>query len=600
MAINRFDDGLVLRVQQANDIVDVISEHLSLTRKGKEMVGLCPFHDDNRPSLNISTAKQIFKCFACGAGGDVIKFIQMRENLTFRQALERLAARAGIKITPLKRTAGSADQQDPARLAKMNESAAKLWQKNLSGNDSGKAGRDYIAQRQINDESVKEWLLGFAVDSWDNLAATAKAKGLAESSLEQAGLAVKREDGSCYDKFRNRLMFPIVDVSGRVIGFGGRTLGDDPAKYMNSPATVLFDKSYSLYGLDRARHEIVQSGTVVVVEGYTDVIMAHQFGCKNVVATLGTSLTAGHAKILRRYAKRIVLIFDSDVAGIAAAARAMEICLAERIDIKIASVPPGMDPCDLLLAEGADAFKQIIENGVDVMEFQWNRLVERFEREDNLTDRRTASEEFMRSVATAAAAGNLDAISKGLIINRLARIVGVSAENINAELKRLRPRQANRASYAVQNQKVVNINLGSGFGAEAQKEIIEVLLNEPRLFDMARRKTTADSFDVPILKQIWEFIAEILTEAETFSMANLLSRIESVELAQVLTDMADRGSEKGNFKARLKGALEGLDEYWQNVKKNQNAIPDDEVERLRSLIRTKAGPDRRNPGMLST
>jgi len=303
-----FDNSIVVQVQQANDIVDVIGEHISLKKKGREMVGMCPFHDDHRPSLNVSSVKQIFKCFACGAGGDVFKFLQMRENLTFPQAIQRLAERAGIKLKPTRRAKDNGQTQmpsediDPNKLAKVNAWAAKYFQQNLHDEQKGEQTRDYIAQRKITPESVKKWQLGLAINSLDDLLRAAKTKNIPVKLLGQAGLITAQHQ----DKFVNRLMFTITDVTGRVIGFGGRTLDETGAKYINSPTTPLFDKSNSLYGLEQARHQIVSTGTAVVVEGYTDCIMAHQFGCNNVVATLGTSFTAGHGRILRRYAKKVI------------------------------------------------------------------------------------------------------------------------------------------------------------------------------------------------------------------------------------------------------------------------------------------------------
>ncbi|GAG51960.1 unnamed protein product, partial [marine sediment metagenome] len=231
--------------------------------------------------MNVSSVKQIFKCFACGAGGDVFKFVQMRENLTFPQAIQRLAERAGIKLKPTRRAKDKGQTQepsediDPNKLAKVNAWAAKYFQQNLHDEKKGKQTRDYIAQRQITSQSVKEYQLGLAIDSPDDLLRTAKAKKIPTKLLEQAGLITAQHQ----DKFINRLMFSITDVTGRVIGFGGRTLDETGAKYINSPTTPLFDKSNSLYGLEQARHQIVSTGTAVVVEGYTDCIMAHQFGC---------------------------------------------------------------------------------------------------------------------------------------------------------------------------------------------------------------------------------------------------------------------------------------------------------------------------------
>jgi DNA primase len=290
--------------------------------------------------MNVNGAKQIFKCFACGAGGDVFKFVQMRENLTFPQAIERLAERVGIKIRKLKTqdSKSKPDEVDPNRLAKVNAWAAKHFQDNLYHEQKGKSVRDYIAERQITPESAKKWQLGLAADSQDDLIQAAKAKGAPTKLLEQAGLVTAQNQSGPEpgrrDKFVNRLMFAITDVTGRVIGFGGRTLDETGAKYINSPTTALFDKSNTLYGLEHARHQIVSTGIAVVVEGYTDCIIAHQLGCTNVVAALGTSFTPGQARILRRYAKKVVLVFDSDTAGIEAANRALEVCVPQ------ASKPP--------------------------------------------------------------------------------------------------------------------------------------------------------------------------------------------------------------------------------------------------------------------
>jgi len=405
--------------------VDVIGEHMSLAKKGREMVGLCPFHDDHRPSLYVNPAKQIFKCFACAAGGSVFTFVQMREHLTFPQAIERLAQRAGIKLKPVKAPKdkeGQSADVDPNELAKVNAWAAKYFQENLYNKQTGKLALDYIAERQINPESAKKWQLGLAVNSRNDLIRAAGNKAVPEKFLEQAGLIVRnKSNGSFGDKFVNRLMFPITDVTGRVIGFGGRTLDENGAKYINSPTTPLFDKSNAIYGLQQARHHIVSTTVAVVVEGYTDCIMAHQFGCTNVVATLGTSFTSGHARLLRRYAKKIVLVFDSDTAGIEATNRALEICLAQRIDIKIASVPEGKDPCDFLLTAGKERFQRLVEQAVDVFEFKWSRLIQSFGRDDTLVDNKAAIEEFLQTIATAIWAGNLPLIETGLIVNRVSR-----------------------------------------------------------------------------------------------------------------------------------------------------------------------------------
>jgi DNA primase len=590
----KLDHSQISRVQQANDIVDVISEHVKLTRKGREMVGLCPFHDDHKPSMNVNPDKQIFKCFACSAGGDVIKFVQMREGLTFMRAVERLAERAGIKLNFSKRPAGQMPEADSTEVERVNKWAMKFWRKNLLDAEIGAKCREYIKSRKLSEQTSEEYSFGFAQERWDDLLNAARQRNIPDKLLLAAGLVVANEQGNYYDKFRNRMMIPIIDAAGRVVGFGGRTLGDDPAKYMNSPTSIIFDKSNCVYGLDKARHEIVTSGTVAVVEGYTDVIAVHQAGCKNVVATLGTSFTAGHAKLLRRYAKNIVLIFDSDVAGAAAAERALEICLAESIDLKVTAVPQGKDPCDFVLAAGGDAFKNLIAGATDVMKYRWDKLTEKFGKSENLTDRRAATEEFLRSVATAAKGGTLDTITFGLIVNRLSKVLQIPPDDIRKELNR---RGGNSMVNTIENSKVTSVEF-KGFGEKAQAEIIEVLLNEPRMFESASKRLKADDFDAAIYRDAWRLIEQAVNEGAEFSLARLLAGVESEDLAAVLVKLSDNGQSAETLRSRLSGAIDALLEYKHKKNMNFKKTKDDEI--LQRISAIKARPDKRNPGMLTT
>lgn len=592
----KLEHSQISRVQQANDIVDVISEHVKLTRKGREMVGLCPFHDDHKPSMNVNPDKQIFKCFACSAGGDVIKFVQMREGLTFMRAVERLADRAGIKLSFAKRTFEQQSDVDASDVERVNKWALKFWQRNMLDNEIGEKCREYIKQRKLTEKTSADYSFGFAMEKWDDLLTAARKKNIPDKLLLAAGLIVSNEQGKSYDKFRNRLMIPIIDAAGRVVGFGGRTLGDDPAKYMNSPTSVIFDKSNCVYGLDKARHEIVTSGTVAVVEGYTDVIMAHQAGCLNVVATLGTSFTSGHAKLLRRYAKNIVLIFDSDVAGAAAAARALEICLAESIDIKVTAVPQGKDPCDFVLAAGGQAFKDLIANAMDVMKYRWERLTDKFGKSENLTDRKAAMEEYLQSVATASRGGTLDAITYGLIVNRLSKILNIPNEDLRKELSRRAALNRTAIVNTIENVKVSSVEL-EGFGEKAQAEIIEVLLNEPRLFESAAKRIKASDFDIPLLREAWQLIEQTIAENVEFALATLLAKIESQDLAALLVKLSDNGQDMDVLRSRLHGSVEALIEYRDKKDSTYKKTKDDDI--LKRISAIKARPDRRNPGLLT-
>lgn len=599
-----FDQTIVNQVQQANDIVDLISEHVSLKKKGREMVGLCPFHDDHRPSMYVNSAKQIFKCFACGAGGSIFTFVQMRENLTFPQTLQRLAERAGIKLKPLKTqdSKPKTDDVDPNELARINAWAAKYFQHNLNDPSKGKIARDYLAERKISPESIEQWQLGLAIAQNDLLRA-AKAKNFPAKLLRQAGLIVSQPSAELADKFVNRLMFPITDVTGRVIGFGGRTLDNAPAKYINSPTTPLFDKSNALYGLQHARHRISTSGTAVAVEGYTDCIMAHQFECSNVVATLGTSFTTGQARILRRYAKKVILVFDSDTAGIEAANRALEVCVSQRLDIKLASIPQGKDPCDFILNAGKKRFEKLLDDAVDVFKFKWDRLMDSFNTGDTLVDHKAAVEEFLQAIATAVWAGKVPAIDRGLIVNRLSGIIGIETKQINAELAKRIARVARTASYSHTNT-AGNKNaasrqpdMGRGLYAIAQREVLEVLLNKPELFDSVKNRITPQDFDVPILRQIADIVFENLTAGPDNSLKKVLAKAESVEVGSAVVELARIGEEKANFNSRLEGALDAMQRLTRQREKSLIKADDDQTKFLRRFSENTVKENPHNVGM---
>jgi DNA primase len=550
-----YDYAAINRVQQANDIVDVVSEHVSLKKKGRELVGLCPFHEDHRPSMYVNPAKQIYKCFACGAGGDVLRFVQMRERLTFPQAVERLAERAGIQLEPVRRAApqtpGQPQDIDPNLLAKVNAWAAQFFQQCLNDPEKGKHVRDYLAERKISPDSAKKWRLGLAPNAVDMLAKAAAAKKIPSQLLQQAGLVT----GTSQDKFVNRLMFPITDVTGRVIGFGGRTLSDTGAKYINSPTTPLFDKSNTLYGLEQARHQIVATGTAVVVEGYTDVIMPHQVGCTNVVAALGTSFTVGHGRILRRYAKRVVLLFDSDTAGMEAANRALEVCLSLHLDIKLAFVPQGKDPCDFVLSAGKEAFEHVIEQGTDVLQFKWDRVSERFAAADTLAGKKAAVDEFLKGIAVGLVSNNLPVIESGAVIARVAKIIGFMERDVRRELAKQAKPVTDPAAQTDREGAPQMVDWGQGLHAVAQREVLEVLLNEPGLFHSVGQRISEDLFEVPILSQIASILLGVIRSDEEFSLNRVLAHTESVELAECIVELQQVGEKKGNYHARLVDAL---------------------------------------------
>lgn len=379
------DNRDVERVKDATDIVRLVGEVVSLKPKGREFVGLCPFHDDHNPSMYVIPSKQIYHCFVCGAAGDPLTFVQKFHKMDFREALEFLATRAGIPLTPFRAAPGQTPQGPSRRdLVSANDEALRFFQIILNDAEHGKVARDVLARRGITADMIEKFQIGAAPDRWDGLALRGKQKNIPEDILVAAGLIKRRESGSgVYDVLRHRLIFPIHNKAGQPIAFGGRKLRDeDEPKYLNSPETPLFDKSSTLYALHHATPTIQKLRTAIVCEGYTDVIACHQAGFTNAVATLGTALTRGHARELRLRCDTVVLLFDGDDAGQRAADRAVPIFFAEPLDVKIATLAgytDAKDPDELLKRpDGQAVFNTVLDRAENLLEYRFNRLRSKF------------------------------------------------------------------------------------------------------------------------------------------------------------------------------------------------------------------------------
>jgi DNA primase len=366
--MGRISDEDVLRVQRASDIVQIIQGVVGpLKRTGSNFKALCPFHEERTPSFTVSPAKQMYYCFGCHAGGDVIHFVMAHEKLEFPDAVRLLADRSGIV---LQETEGDGTGGLRKKLYEVNAWAAQVFQDLLASAPEGAAAREYVKSRGINAAMIRDFRLGYAHPAWDRLLTAGRARGYGPDLLEPAGLAIRRQEGSgCYDRFRNRLMFPIVDPRNQVIGFGARSLDGSEPKYLNSPETPLFSKRRGLYGLNFAKEAAAAARVLCLMEGYTDVIMARQHGIEGCVATLGTALTPDHLTILRRYADTVLLVYDGDEAGIKASERSTDLLLGEECEIRVARLPAGEDPCDTLVRHGADLFRRCLAESRELFEF---------------------------------------------------------------------------------------------------------------------------------------------------------------------------------------------------------------------------------------
>ena len=353
----QISEEILEKIKSQNDIVDVISERVRLKKAGRNFTGLCPFHNEKTPSFSVSQEKQIYKCFGCGEAGNVISFVMKDKNLPFIEAVKYLANRANI---PLKLGNGEQSQSNRKKelLYKVNVEAAKFFFSNLMNNQNAK---EYFLNRGIKEETIKKFGLGYANDSWNSLMFYLRKKGINDGLLEEAGLiSVNKEKGRKYDRFRNRVMFPVFDYQGKVIGFGGRVLDDSKPKYLNSPETLVFQKGTNLYGLNFALKHNMSERYFVIVEGYMDLISLHQYGITNVVASLGTALTINQARLLKRYADKVVISYDADLAGQMATLRGLEILRTAGFDVRVLSIPQGKDPDEYVRSNGREAFLKSI------------------------------------------------------------------------------------------------------------------------------------------------------------------------------------------------------------------------------------------------
>ncbi len=367
-------DHVLEQVRTANSVEDVIGSYFPLKRAGANLRALCPFHKEKTPSFNVSPSKQIWHCFGCGEGGDVFKFVMRYENLDFVAAVERLAERAGI-VLEYETPSDATRRDDKAAMLKLHARAAAWYHQNLMRAESAAAARDYLAQRGMSLDLAKRWQLGYAPDRWDGLLGKAQADGYRAEFVESAGLAL-RSDRGFYDRFRGRLLFPIHDDQGRVVGFSGRILSEDKnqPKYVNSPETPLFHKGRILFAFDRAKRAILDQSCAVVCEGQIDTIACHENGLENVVAPQGTALTEQHARILKRYTEEVVLMFDGDKAGQKAVVRNAEPLWEAGFVIRVALLPEGDDPDSYLRRQGADSLRERINQANSFFDFLLDQL----------------------------------------------------------------------------------------------------------------------------------------------------------------------------------------------------------------------------------
>ena len=525
----RIPEHVIDQVRLAVDIVEVVSHHVALTQRGKNFVGLCPFHDDSTPSFSVSQDKQIYKCFACGAGGNVFTFLREIENISFIEAVRQVADRAGIAL-PDARPEDPEQQRVFDQLYRANELAVKYFHHMLTQDKRASGAMAYLADRGITRDIIDSFALGYALDRWDGFLQVATRRGFSPQILERAGLVSPNKKGSgFYDRFRNRIAFPIHAATGRPVAFGARALDpDDPAKYLNSPETPVYNKSATLYGLWRDRDAIRNAGTALVVEGYMDLIALAQYGIENAVASSGTALTPDHARLLRRYAPKTVLVFDGDAAGATATMRGIGSLFEEGLEVRVVTLPEGHDPDSYVRAHGAEGFLKLTERAATAVDF----LMRQFAARDDLStiDGKTRTAHAFADLI----ARIKDEARKQFFIKDIAEKLGLGEDALIriAQTQRRGPSQ-NRAARPQNGQP-------EPFDARPryERELLTLMMRHPETADAVFREISPDDFANSAYRHIAQMIARNRHEKQSAEVAHLIDRCGDDRLSRILTELS--------------------------------------------------------------
>ncbi|TDT51085.1 DNA primase [Fonticella tunisiensis] len=550
--MGRVPEEVIEKIIDSNDIVDVISEFVPLKRSGRGYMGVCPFHNDKGPSMSVSSEKQLFHCFGCGASGNVIGFIMRIRNLDFIEAVRYLGDRVGIK---LERTPDNPEavreQMLKDKLYEINIEAARFYFRNLFENEKP---LNYLLNRNLDGKTIKKFGLGYSLNSWDSLLKYLKLKGYSEKLVYMAGLLSKKES-SYYDKFRNRIMFPVFDVKGRVIGFGGRVMDDSKPKYLNSPETPVFVKGTNLYGLNMAiKPRIPES--IIIVEGYMDLISLHQHGITNAVASLGTAMTLEQAKLLKRYSKDIYICYDADAAGQAATLRGLDILSSVGCNVMVIMIPRGKDPDEFIRTYGVEEFKKIIKNAIPVIDYRILKAKEG----KNLKDA-TQKTEFVNSVA--AIISKLDnEIEIQAYASKTSDETGIDVNSILDQVRKIKQYKVGKNNKRNLNDNVIRINTVVIEPAykKAERQLLKFSVLNKDYFDYIRNKINPDEFITFHFKKAAKLIFHKQEKGEKFTPNDILKDFhDKTEIDDVSSIFVDDGEKEDEFKV--------IDDYIKTIKK---------------------------------
>ena len=528
MAIpEQFVDELVSRT----DIVDLVGSYVRLNKKGNNYWGLCPFHSEKTASFSVSPDKQICYCFGCHKGGGAINFVMEVENLSFVDAVHNLAQRAGLQVPESDYDKGRKEKRE--RLLEMNKEAARYFHSQLYA-PQGAQALDYLRRRGLSKNTLTNFGLGFAPDSWDGLLNALAEKGYDKKLVLEGGLAVSNDKGRIYDRFRNRVMFPIIDVRGSVIGFGGRVMDDSKPKYLNSPEGPIYNKSRNLFALNIAKK--TKAGRIILTEGYMDTIALHQAGFDCAVASLGTALTADHAQLLSRYTKEAVIAYDGDGAGVAAAQRAIPLLEKAGMKVKVLQMRGAKDPDEFIKAYGRDAFAKLLDESTNHIEYRLEKIRAKYDLNDD-----AQRIEFLHE-ATGLVASLSSAVEREVYGGRAAQAAGISADAMAQEVKKELRRRLYKekkkqerhdlapAANLQPNQR--GLHYDNVRSAAAEEGVLRLVLLEPTLLNQTDGLTGAD-FSAPLLGKVFDLLRDRYAGGRTVNLGGLASVLTAEEMSHL-------------------------------------------------------------------
>ncbi|MCA9194721.1 MAG: DNA primase [Planctomycetales bacterium] len=601
-----FDSDIKERVRAATDIVDLIGARYELRRQGRNYLALCPYHRDTRPSLQINTERQTWKCWVCNVGGDAFSFLMQDDGISFREAFEKLAERAGIRLAPIQQSKKSRHSRGIAAtkedLYRVLQWAQDQFRDSINKAEA-KSALDYMLSRGLSQATLEEFAIGFAPGNWTFLLEAAHQKKISNELLEAAGLVAKRDSGGYYDRFRQRITFPIRDREGRVIAFGGRVLpgSQENAKYINSPETSLFHKSQQLYGFDRAHKAIRLSRQAIVMEGYTDVMFAHQCGLENCVAVLGTALGSAHLKFLRSYCDTVILLLDGDAAGQKRSDEVLELFMHAQMNVRVATLPDNLDPADFLQKFGPGPMRELVEQSSDALEFKLRRLTAGF---DPLLDTHRAGVAVEEMLGLLAKASHSSLVSNDVlrmrqnqILPRLARSFSIPENSLRERLTNLRQkseriRNAPRRNQDSENNPSAQRLLRPADLSPYERELLELIIVSPQVAPLALERVHTGWLETPAAGQMLDVYQELDFRGESLAFEHVLIALEDSSLKSLLVTLHEQAMAKLNYtrespEGRLRVLTHRMGEQ-QDVRRREKQITEiqtcnSEEEELRLL-----------------